>query len=82
MNTLNEVNDSLRDATRNATALAREFGAVLEVVQTEAEELLLDTAATARGVHTAAERLRTPRIPAPSRPAVPVMAETNEKGGR
>jgi uncharacterized protein YoxC len=82
MGTLNEVNESLRDATRTAKARVREFGAVLDVVQTEAEELLLDTAATARGVHTAAERLRRPRIPAPPRPAVPAMAETNEKGGR
>lgn len=82
MSTLNEVNVSLRDATRIATQRAREFGAVLEVVQTEAEELLLDTAATARGVHTAAERLRQPRIPAPRETSVPAMAETNEKGGR
>ena len=36
----------------------RRFGAVVDVVQTETEELLLDAASTARGVHTAATMIR------------------------
>jgi hypothetical protein len=36
----------------------RQFGAVLDVVQAEAEEVLLDAAATAHGVHSAARALR------------------------
>ena len=39
----------------------KRFGLVVDVVQTEAEELLLDAASTARGVHTAAEALREDR---------------------
>lgn len=43
----------------------KRFGTVVDVVQTEAEELMLDAASTARGVHTAAAMLRAGRRPPP-----------------
>jgi hypothetical protein len=55
--TLEELNVALRQAGRSAERRAREFGAVLDVVQEEAESLLLDATATARGVRTTADRL-------------------------
>jgi uncharacterized protein YoxC len=57
--TLEELNVALRHAGRHAQQRVREFGAVVDVVQEEAEALLLDAAATARGVHTTAAALRT-----------------------
>ena len=55
---LADVSERLYDGLDEAEARVRRFGAVLRVVQREAEELLLDAAATARGVHVAVERLR------------------------
>lgn len=60
---LHTVEDIHRDVKRGNDALesrVRRFGAVLDVVQAEAEELLLDAAATARGVHETARLLREP----------------------
>ncbi|MGH7470879.1 MAG: hypothetical protein ACRENP_23270 [Longimicrobiales bacterium] len=71
LETVDDVNIRLRDATDAAEQRVRQFGAVLDVVQAEAEELLLDAAATARGVHSAARTLREPardrrrRLPRP-----------------
>jgi hypothetical protein len=59
--TVDSLNDALRQAGRGAEARVREFVAVLDVVREEAQELLIDTAATAHGVHTAAAALREPR---------------------
>jgi len=58
MDTISDVNDALRKAHRAADTRVREFTAVLDVVQAEAEEVLLDGAATARGLHATAEALR------------------------
>ena len=55
---LADVNERLYEGLDEAEARLRRFGAVLRVVQREAEGLLLDAAATARGVHVAADRLR------------------------
>lgn len=62
---VNEVTDTIDDLNRNVRKAAagteqrvRDFAAVLDVVQAEAEEILLDTAATARGLHATAESLR------------------------
>ena len=41
----------------------KQFGAVVDVVQSEAEEILLDAASTAHGVHAAAEVLRSDKRP-------------------
>jgi ABC-type transporter Mla subunit MlaD len=60
LDTVEDVNGRLRDATASAEQRIRQFGAVLDIVQTEAEDMLLEAASTARGVHTAARALREP----------------------
>ena len=60
---LEEINDRLKAGADAVEDRVRRFGVVADVVQTEAEELLLDAAATARGVHTAAEVLREKKAP-------------------
>jgi methyl-accepting chemotaxis protein len=60
MDTISDLNRRLRSAGEATEVRFREFAAVLDVVREEAEEVLLDTAATARGIHTAAAALRTP----------------------
>lgn len=59
--TVTELNDSLRAAVEEAEHRVREFGSVLNVVQEEAQTLLIESAATARGIHTTAAALRRPR---------------------
>lgn len=61
LETVQDLNGRLRALSTETEERVREFGAVLEVVQGEARELLLDAAATARGVHTTAEMLQAPR---------------------
>jgi uncharacterized protein YoxC len=64
VSTIEDLNRSLRDAGDAGKARVREFTAVLDIVKAEAEEILLDSAATARGIHSTAEALRgagTPR---------------------
>jgi hypothetical protein len=58
MDTVNDLNRSLRKASGAAEERVRDFAAVLDVVQEEAEQILLDSAATARGLHATAESLR------------------------
>jgi methyl-accepting chemotaxis protein len=58
LDNLDEINDRLKDGADAIEARVKRFGVVVDVVQAEAEELLLDAASTARGVHTAAEQLR------------------------
>ncbi len=59
---VNETVHDLLGRTRTAVDSLEEriqrFGLVLEVVQEQAEALLMDAAATARGVHTTAQALR------------------------
>jgi uncharacterized protein YoxC len=59
--TVEEFNDALRDVRLGAEKRVRELTAVLDVVREQAEELLLDSAATAKGIHATAEALRAPR---------------------
>ena len=72
LDTVDDVNTRLRSATDAAEQRVRQFGAVLDVVQAEAEEVLLDAASTAHGVHSAARALREPsrgrarRLPRPT----------------
>lgn len=66
-NSLKRLNETLRETTEGLEERARSFGAVLDVVQEEAEELLLDTAATAHGVRALTETIRRPRAAAPVR---------------
>jgi methyl-accepting chemotaxis protein len=60
LHTVEELRRSLERARAGAEERVASFGAVLDVVQTETEELLLDAAATARGVHETARALREP----------------------
>lgn len=70
--TVRELNERLRAAGDSAEMRVRDFAAVLDAVQSEAESVLLDTAATARGVHETARRLREPgAMRRRQRPAVP-----------
>jgi flagellar biosynthesis/type III secretory pathway chaperone len=57
---LHTVEELRRGVERGGQAVEQRlerFGAVLDIVQTEAEELMLDAAATAHGLHETARRL-------------------------
>ncbi len=55
--TVKDLNERLRELATETEGRVRDFGAVLDVVQAETREILLDAAATARGVHTTAEAI-------------------------
>jgi uncharacterized protein YoxC len=63
VNSLNYLNRVLQAATREAELRVRELAAVLRVVQEETQEMLLDTAATARGIRTVAAAFHAPSLP-------------------
>jgi hypothetical protein len=63
VNTLNHLNRVLKDASREAELRVRELAAVLRVVQEETQEMLLDSAATARGIRTVAAAFHAPSLP-------------------
>ena len=77
MDTVADLNRSLKHAGKAAEVRVRELAAVLDVVKEEAEEVLLDTAATARGLHAAAEALRAPAAAPPA--MRPPRAEGDEE---
>lgn len=54
---IEELDRRVGQAMDSIEARARRFGAVTQVVQEEIEDILLDTVATARGVHVTAEAL-------------------------
>lgn len=58
--TIEDVNRSVKRGTEAMEERVQRFAAVVDVVQREAEELLLDAASTARGVHETARLLREP----------------------
>lgn len=58
LHTVDDLIGRLRDGADAVESRVRQLGTVVDVVQTEAEDLLLDAAATARGVHTASQVLR------------------------
>jgi methyl-accepting chemotaxis protein len=60
LHTLEELRRSVERAGAATEARVQRFTAVLDVVQGEAEELLLDAAATARGLHETARTLQEP----------------------
>ncbi len=70
--TVEDVNGKLRTATTVAEQRLQEFATVLDVVQEEAQDLLLDAASTAKGVHEAARTLRGER---PVRRRLPPAAD-------
>lgn len=65
LETVDDVNARLRSVTDAVEERVRQFGTVIDVVQSETENILLDAASTARGVHSAAEMLRTGNRPPP-----------------
>ncbi len=73
LNTVQDLNGRLRELAKETEGRVREFGAVLDVVQDEAREILLDAASTARGVHKTAEALQSGRrnVPAKRRKEMP-----------
>ena len=58
LDNLEEISLRMKIGAESIDERVKKFGVVLDVVQGEAEELLLDAASTARGVHTAAEVMR------------------------
>jgi hypothetical protein len=58
-------NQQILAASRATDERVRQFGEVLRVCQDEVEDVLLDAAATARGLHTTAEVLTRPAPPRP-----------------
>jgi uncharacterized protein YoxC len=56
--TLTDANERLQEAIRNAEARARDFDALLAVVQDESEGAFVSTASTMKGVRTGMETLR------------------------
>jgi hypothetical protein len=58
LDSLEDISERLKAGADAVEDRVKRFGVVVDVVQTEAEELLLDAASTAHGVHTAAEQLR------------------------
>ena len=61
LETVKDANGRIRELVTETEGRVREFGAVMDVVQAEAKEIMLDAAATARGVHTTAEALQAGR---------------------
>ncbi len=57
MDTVHDLSRSLRGVGAGAEERMQAFIAVLDVVQEEIQQLMLDTAATARGLHATAESL-------------------------
>jgi hypothetical protein len=62
MLTVDDLNERVLTAVDDVEHRVRKFATVADVVQAEAEELLLDAASTARGVHTASQVLRSARV--------------------
>ena len=66
LETVEDLNARLKLGATAVESRVKQFGTVVDVVQTEAEEILQDAASTAHGVHAAAEVLRSekrPRLP-------------------
>lgn len=68
--TMEQLNRIVKRGGNMAEERMERFAQVLDVVQTEAEDLMLDAAATARGVHETARQLREepPRRRPPRKP--------------
>jgi hypothetical protein len=60
---LEEIGDRLKTGADAVEERVKRFGVVVDVVQDKAEDLLLDAASTAHGVHTAAEVMREKKRP-------------------
>jgi hypothetical protein len=60
---LEDITERLKTGADSVEDRVKRFGVVVDVVQDEAEKLMLDAASAARGVHTASETLREKRRP-------------------
>jgi hypothetical protein len=69
------LSERLRQASDHMEERIDEFNALLQVVQSEAEGMFLDTASTVRGVRAGARRLSAPGTP----PQPPDVAEVVEE---
>src|SRR4051812_20506270 len=76
--TFDEAHNQVKLGLEEAKLRTQELGAVLRIVQEELQSVLLDTAATARGVHTTAQRLREEAPPAALTPHEPVDAPAEQ----
>jgi methyl-accepting chemotaxis protein len=81
LHTIEDLNRAIQRGGAAAEERLRRFDAVLDVVQTETEELLLDAAATAHGVQETARVLREPPQRTRSAPAVARQAHEEREGG-
>jgi flagellar motility protein MotE (MotC chaperone) len=61
LKTVDDLNERVKTGADAVEARMKKLVTVVDVVQEEAEEILLDAASTARGVHTASEVLRSGR---------------------
>lgn len=77
LDSLEEVTERLKAGADSVEDRIKRFGVVVDVVQEEAEKLMLDAASAARGVHTASETLREKRR---ARLASPVDDDLDEDG--
>lgn len=59
---VNRLNERLKDASRRMEERVQDFSALVEVLQSEAEDLALDTAATVRGVRAGTRALANKRL--------------------
>ncbi|MGQ0813621.1 MAG: hypothetical protein ACT4O1_04070 [Gemmatimonadota bacterium] len=59
LETVDDINARVKAGADAVEDRVKQFGTVVDVVQSETQEILLDAAATARGVHTASEVLRS-----------------------
>jgi hypothetical protein len=58
LDNLEDISERLKTGADSVEERVKRFGVVVDVVQDKAEDLLLDAASTAHGVHTAAEVMR------------------------
>ena len=66
------LSDRLQQASDRMEERIEDFNALMEVVQTEAEDIFLDTAATVRGVRQGAKSIGAPDAPAADDPTAAV----------
>ena len=80
--TVSSLNERLREASAHMEERIQDFSALVEVLQTEAEDIALDTAAAVRGVRTGTRNLAAPRATdtreIPGHPTLPSL-EGDEK---
>jgi len=65
------LNDRLKEASTQMEERIQDFSALVEVLQTEAEDLALDTAAAVRGVRAGTRSLAGESVRGDSEPTVP-----------